>query len=328
MRAVIPRDPNLAPFDYEQRRLADLGVAVSFCGLTEAEMVAAAADAEVLFNAGNRLSAPALAQLRVCRLIAFYGIGVDAIDVPAATALGIVVANTPFFGVEEVADHALALLLACSRQLLRADRLVRGGGWRWDDLRPLRSLRGSTVGIIGLGNIGRAFAQRVMALGCDVLYFDPLLDGPPIPGPRPAPLDHLLSAADFVSIHAPRTPRTTGLLGERELRLMKPTAYLVNTARGPIIREHALVNALRERWIAGAALDVFEVEPPAADNPLLQLDNVLLSPHMASYTEQAWARLKEQACDAVERVARGEWPRHVVNRDVSPRVPLRLAPSD
>jgi D-3-phosphoglycerate dehydrogenase len=322
MRAVIPYDPNIAPYDYEQHRLASLGVNLQFCDQSEAGMVAAAADAEILFNNGNALSAAGLRQLRSCLLISFYGIGVDAVDVAAATELGIVVANAPLFGVEEVAEHALALLLACSRRLWQADRLVRDGGWDAAPLRPLRSLRGRTVGIVGFGNIGRALARKLLALGCDVLYCDPYVPEPPFPGPRSVTLHELLGAADFVSINAPRTPETTGLIGEPELARMKPSAFLVNTARGSIVQEAALARALHEGRIAGAALDVFAVEPLPLDSPLRDLPNVLLTPHIASMTEEAWARLKQEVCDAVECLVRGQWPRYVVNPAVRPRANL------
>ena len=323
MKVVIPNEPNFGPYGYEFERLGALGVEVALCGLSEAEIVAAARDAEVLCNNGNFLSRAALGQLPALQLIPFYGIGTDFIDVPAATELGIVVTNSPLFGVNEVAAHAVMLLMACARRLLASDRAVRRGDWDWSSFRPLRSLANSTVGVVGFGNIGRTFGRRMLGFGCRVLFYDPFVTSAPFEGPVPTPLDELLRQADYLSIHVPRTPQTSGLIGERELGLMKPTAFLINTARGAIVDEPALVRALAERRIAGAGLDVFVEEPLPLDHPFLGMDNVLLTPHTAGTTEESFHRLHVSACDRVEQLLRGQWPDHVVNPEVRPRAALR-----
>jgi len=323
MKVVIPDARDFRPYHYEARRLAALGVEAVFCAMAEEAIARAAADAEVIFDVGNPLSRAMLERLPRLELIAFYGIGTDVIDVAAATELGIVVTNSPLYGVDEVADHAVTLLLACARRLRLSDRAVRRGDWDWSGLGPLHSLAGSTVGVVGFGNIGRRVGQRMLAFGCRVLFHDPHVPSAPFAGAEPVTLEALLRAADYVSLHVPRTPASVGLIGARELALMRPTAFLINTGRGVVVDEPALVRALRERRIAGAGLDVFAEEPLPPGHPLLALDNVVLTPHWAGYTEEAWDRQRVDACDAVERLRRGEWPEHVVNRGVTPRAPLR-----
>jgi D-3-phosphoglycerate dehydrogenase len=323
VKVVIPDNPDFRPFDYERERLGALGVQVAFCGVPEGEIARAAADAEVLFDTSHPLSRATLERLPRLRLIAFYGIGTDFIDVPAATELGIVVTNAPLYGTNEVADHAVTLLLACSRRLRRADQVVRRGDWDWSSFRPLHSLAVSTVGVVGFGNIGRAFGRRMLAFGCRVLYHDPYVPEAPFEGAIPAPLQQLLREADYVSLHVPRTAESVDLIGARELALMKPTAFLVNTGRGAVVDQPALVQVLQQGRIAGAGLDVFAEEPLPPDHPLLALDNVILTPHWAGYSEEAWDRQRVVCCDAAEHVLRGEWPDNVVNPRVQPQVPLR-----
>ncbi len=322
MKVVISDDPICRPFDYEAQRLGALGIDVVLSDPGELVVRRIAAGADVLFNLGAPLSRETLEALTACRLVVFYGTGADCIDVAAATELGIVVANTPLFGYAEVADHAVAMLLMCSRRLADLDRAVRRTDWNWDPFRGFHSLSSQTVGIIGFGHIGQAMARRVNAFGCRIVYFDPYVPTSPIDDAAPESLENLLRISDYVTIHAPLTPDTAGLVGEAELRLMKPTAYLINTARGAIVDERPLIQALTERWIAGAALDVFPVEPLPQGHVLLTLPNVILSPHIAGYTVESHRRIREAACDAVERLLHGEWPRHVVNPTVHPRAAL------
>ena len=319
MKVVISDDPICRPFDYEQQRLSALGIDVAFSDPGESAIRRAAAEAEVLFSLGAPLSRETLDALPACQLIVFYGTGADSIDMPAATELGIVVANTPLFGYAEVADHALAMLLMCSRRLADLDRAVRRGNWDWDPFRDFHSLSSQTVGIMGFGHIGQAMARRLHALECRIVYFDPYVPTAPFDYVTPASLEQLLQTSDYVTIHAPLTKETAGSVGEAQVRLMKPTAYLINTARGAIVDERALVQALTAHRIAGAALDVFATEPLPEGHPLLTLPNVVLSPHIAGYTVESHRRIRETACDAVEQLLRGEWPRHVVNRAVQPR---------
>lgn len=250
-----------------------------------------------------------------CRVIARYGVGVDTVDVAAATARGIVVANVPDYATEEVSDHAVALILALHRRLPAYDRAVRGGRWDFRVGAPVPRLRELTVGIVGFGRIGRRVADKLRAFGVRCLATDPYV--PAFPAwVEAVPLDALVAGADVVSLHCPLTPETRHLIDQDRLRRMKPTAFLVNTARGAVVDTAALVRALREGWIAGAGLDVFEEEPLPPDHPLHALDQVILTPHAAFYSEGALLELKHKAATAVLDVLQGRRPASVVNPEV------------
>jgi D-3-phosphoglycerate dehydrogenase len=254
------------------------------------------------------------------KVISRTGVGYDAVDVAAATAHGVAVCTTVGANDDTVADFAVTLMLALSRQLFRGHAEVASGGWN----RPIgRDFYGSTVGIVGLGLIGRGLVARLAGFRCRVLAYDVYRDEAFARehGLRYVELLDLLREADFVSLHAPLVPATRGLIGERELRLMKPTAYLVNTARGPLVQEAALHQALKERWIAGAGIDVFEQEPPVG-SPLLDpsLDNLILAPHMAGITAESSRRSAVMACESVAHLLGGEAPLHqVVNPEALER---------
>jgi D-3-phosphoglycerate dehydrogenase len=254
------------------------------------------------------------------RAIGRAGIGVDNIDLAAATERGICVVNTPDAPTEPVAEKAVGWMLMLSHRLREADRVARGAGWQERASLLGHDLAGKTLGVIGIGRVGGRVAHICSAaLSMRVLASDPhtnparahLLGLEPVPS-----LDELLPAADFVSLHCPLTDETRGMLGERELRMMKPTAYLVNAARAQIVREEALLRALREGWIAGAAIDVFPSEPPPPDYPLLALDNVILSPHFASLTHEGVMRISMGSAEQVLMVLRGERPPNLVNPEV------------
>lgn len=282
---------------------------------SEDDLREAAADADAVLVCYAPITRRVIDRLHRCRIIARYGIGVDNVDVAAATEKGIVVTNVPDYCVDEVSDHALALLLACARKVPFLDRRVRAGRWEARDAVPMSRLRGQTLGLIGFGKIPRRVAEKAQALGLRVLAYDPYVSREEMEAHRvtQAPLDQVLAQADFVSVHAPLVPETRGLIGERALRTMKPTAYLINTARGPIVDETALARALRDGWIAGAALDVLESEPPRPDNPLLGLETVILTPHVAFYSEESVRDLQRKAAEEVARVLAGEPPRSPVN---------------
>jgi len=300
----------------EEAVFAEAGLEVTLARCTTAADVAEQGrDAAGLVVQYAPVDAAALAALGRCRVIARYGVGVDTIDVEAATARGIWVANVPDYGTEEVADHALALLLALLRGVGRLDRSVRAGEWDFSLVRPLRRLSTLTVGVVGCGRIGGAFSRRLRALGLAVLAHDP--SGVPDPlqalGVRPASLDALLAEADAVSLHLPLTPRTRGLVGPAALAAMKPGAYLVNTARGGLVDTPALLAALDEGRLAGAALDVLAQEPPGPEDPVRGHPKVLLTPHAAWYAEESMLTLKREAAREVVRVLAGGRPRSPVN---------------
>jgi D-3-phosphoglycerate dehydrogenase len=249
-----------------------------------------------------------------------YGIGVDNIDLKSATERGIPVANVPDYCITTVADHALGLLLALNRRIVTADCMVRTGKWGvWTS--PSLRLKGfdlerKVLGLIGVGKIGSAIAARARGFDMKVIAYDPYLNKETAKtlGIELGDLDTLLKNSDFISIHSPLTPETRGMIGERELHSMKKTAYIINTARGPIINETALYKALRSGWIAGAGIDVYEKEPPNSENPLFKLENVVLTPHIAYYTEEAIWRLEMSAVEEAVRILQGQLPRNLVNR--------------
>jgi D-3-phosphoglycerate dehydrogenase len=326
-RGVLVTDYAWPSLDIEREILRDVDgeLIVAETG-EEDELVALAPRASAILTNWKRVPAAALDAAPDCMVVSRYGVGVDNIPVEHATDLGILVTNVPDFCLEEVSDHALALLLACARRIVTFSRATRDG--RWDLLghaRGLPRLREQTLGVIGLGNIGRRLAAKALGLGLRVLAYTPRLEEGSLDGVETTrDLDRLLAESDYVSLHAPATPETRGLIGEAELRRMKPSAYLINTSRGALVDEAALERALREGWIAGAALDVLSQEPPPPDHPFLALDNVIVTPHAAFYSDTAIAELQTKAARNVATALRGEIPEMIVNRAVLERPALRL----
>ena len=318
---VVHSDPGLHPLDSSmQARLEGLGAQVVLFAGTHDDFLEAAIDADAILNADFQITARIVASLRCCRVISRFGIGVDNIDVDAATARGIPVANVPDFCTEEVANRALTLLLACASQLLQLDRRVREGEWRGGELPDTVQIEGQILGLIGFGRIARAVARRGRAFGMKVIAHDPYLTPSAIEqeGASAASFEEVLSRSDILSLHAPLTPETHHLINAAALRLVKPSAILINCARGGLIDEQVLVDALRERRLARAGLEVLESEPPRRDNPLVTMDQVVFTPHSAAHTKKALQRVREAAVDAVVRVLKGERPLHVVNPSVLP----------
>ncbi len=256
-------------------------------------------------------SAPGVERLKI---ISRWGVGYDAIDLAAATKHGVIVANTPGLLNEAVADYTFALLLALSRNVAEGHRTMRNGEWTpgWGG-----DVAGKTLGIIGCGRIGQAVARRASGFNLRLLGYD-LKPNPEAVklGVQPVTFDDLLAQSDFVCLHAALTPENRGLIGEAQLRKMKPTAYLINTARGALIDEMALVRALQEKWIAGAALDAFVKEPLPIDHPLRHAPNLLLTPHQASFGYDTGKAVSDLAAQAILDVKAGQRPQFVVNTDV------------
>lgn len=294
---------------------------------TEEEIISACAEADIVLleYAGTPITERVIANLPRCRAFVKYGIGVDNIDIPAATRHRIVVCNAASFCVEEVSDHAMALLLAAVRRVPAMDRNIRSGGWfNFPQADCVRRLSRLTVGLIGFGRVAQAVARKLQGWGMPILAFDPFAPAAPAASHvRTVGLEELLRTSDVISIHVPLTAESRGMIGETELRLMKNSAIVINTSRGRVIDEAALVKALQEDWIAGAALDVFDVEPLAAGHPLLSLKNTILTPHYAGRSEDSMQELKRIVADSVEAVVSGFWPPFPVNPYVAPRVPLR-----
>ena len=291
---------------------------------SEEELIETIRDADGLLVVFRPITARVIDALRRCRVIGRYGVGVDNVDLDAATARGIVVANVPDYCLHEVSNHALTFLLACAKQLVPLNNAAKGGSWRKAPLAGIGEIYGQTLGIIGLGNIGQLVARKARAFGMEVLAHDPFVPERVAAAHEVAlvPLAELLERSDYVSVHTPLTAETQGMLGEREFRMMKPGACLINTSRGGVLDEAALVEALRAGWIAGAALDVLAKEPPDADHPLLAMENVILPPHTAAQSRPAMAELSRRVAAAVADVLGGRWPPAVANPAVRERITL------
>jgi D-3-phosphoglycerate dehydrogenase len=293
---------------------------------SEEDVIEAAADADGLIVGYSHITARVLDALPRCRIVSRYGIGVDVIDIPAATRRGVVVTNVPDFCLDEVADHTMALLLALARKVVTLDRAVRDGravkeGY-WETLRvarPMYRLSKQALGIIGLGNIGRYVAKRAQAFGMRVLSApDPAVsvEEATALGTTVVPLDEILAKVDYLTLHVPLLDSTRHLINADRLALMKPSAAIINTSRGPVIHEAALVDALRDGRLAGAGLDVYEDEPISPDNPLRTMENVVLSSHAAWYSEDSMHDVKVKAARAVADFLQGRVPESVVNPEV------------
>ena len=273
----------------------------------EAELIELVRDCDGILTCFKRVTPAVVHAGKRLRVIGRYGIGTDNIAVDVATECGIPVTNVPDYCADEVAEHVLALMFALIRGLQAYAKPIRAGDWSLANGMPTSRIAGSTLGIIGHGAIGRALEQRARGLGIDVLVHTRTTG---------VPLLEVAERADAISIHVPATPDTEGLIDATFLRAMKPTAYLINTARGSIVDSDALVTALRDGEIAGAGLDVFSPEPLSAEHPLLSLPNVIATPHTAFYSEQSVAQLAELAAQNVADVLAGRRPRWIVNPSV------------
>jgi D-3-phosphoglycerate dehydrogenase / 2-oxoglutarate reductase len=272
------------------------------------DILAAARDADAILVTYAKLPGELLRQLKNCKAIGRFGLGVDNIDLLAAKELGIAVNYVPDYCLREVSDHAMALLLALARKVPFSNKLVQSGRWEVPPIVPLRRLEGQTLGLIGFGNIPRALAPKAKAFGLKVLTYDPYVnaDAAAALGVETVSFDDLLAPSDFISVHAPLQPATRGLMNAKTFAKMKKGACLINTARGPLVDEAALVSALDSGQLGGAALDVVTTEPLAKDSPLLGRDNVILTPHTAFYSVEALEELQTKCASDVARVLSGE----------------------
>ncbi|MDH7499513.1 MAG: C-terminal binding protein, partial [candidate division NC10 bacterium] len=284
----------------------------------EEETIRATAGAHAVLNASAKITARVIESLEDCLVIARYGIGVDNVDIPAATEKGIILCNVPDFCFEEVSDTAMSLILATTRKVCQMSHLVKKGIWNRSLAKPIHKFSLQTLGLIAFGNIARTLVKKAKPFGFRIIAYDPYVD-PKVgqqAGVELVSLDRLLRESDIISIHAPLTQETFHLIGEAEMKKMKPSAFLINTGRGPLVDGKALYEALREGRLAGAGLDVMEKEPPDPSDPLLTLDNVVFTPHYASYTEEAYHELAVKAAQGAASVLRGEFPKYFVNQEV------------
>jgi len=271
-------------------------------------------DADALLTTYARIPAAIIAQMTRCQIIARFGIGVDNVDIPAATAKGIVVTRVPDYCLDEVSDHAMALLLALVRKIPFSNVRTHAGRWEMKAVTPIHRLRGTVLGLVAFGQIPQLVAPKAKSFGLRVVTYDPYVADEVLAraGVERVEFDELVRISDYVSIHTPLLPATHHLFNADLLRRMKPTAYLINTARGPIVDEAALADALDRRELAGAALDVMEKEPPTG-SPLLGRDNVIITPHTSFYSEESLVDLQTKAAEEVFRVLTGQAPRNPVN---------------
>ena len=312
---VVLTDYVWESLDIEKETLAGLAELVALKAKTPDEFLPDASDCDALLNTyAGPITAEAMARMPKCKIIARYGIGVDTIDLGAATEAGIIVTNNPTYCIDEVAEHAMALILALARKIVVYDRGVRAGAWDIAPGKPIFRLSGSTLGLIGFGHIGRQVALRARAFGMRIFFFDPAV-GATVDGidAKKADLSELLREADFISLHPPLVPATRRMINDDALRQMKPTAYLINCARGPIVDTDALARALDADRIAGCALDTVDPEPLPDPHPLRGRENVIICPHVAWYSEQSLKALQAGAPAEVRRVLCGQWPVNVVN---------------
>lgn len=304
---------------------------------TEAEIVqlAGSADAIICTATFQPLSRQVIEQLTRCRFIMSMGIGFDRLDVQAATERGILAANVPDYCQEEMSDHVMALILASTRKIIKLNDVVKTGGWRQEpepDIQrgiwpTMSRLRDQTLGVIGLGRIARTLLPKARGFGMRIIAHDPYLDAGQFKalGVEHVAFDTLLSESDFITLHAPLSPATRHLLGREQFKKLKSSAYLVNTARGGLIDQEALYEALSSGRLAGAALDVTDPEPIRPDDPLLKLDNVIVTPHSAHASIPALMAVLMRPVEEMVRVFRGEWPVGLINHEAKERYSKRWA---
>jgi D-3-phosphoglycerate dehydrogenase len=315
-------------YPYEHEALRPLGITIVTADAdSDAEYVAQVKDADAIIAGGRVMSAEIISQLDKCKVIANGGVGVDRVDVDAATAHGVVVTNVPDVFLDEVANHAMMLILCCTKKTLPLDRCVRENRWR--DARqymaPMPKLTNEVLGLVAFGNIPRKVARRAQGFDMQVIAWDPFVKDDVFEQygvERVTDLSDVFSRSDFVSAHLPLNKDTRGLLGYALFSVMQPTAYFINTGRGPTHVEADLIRALNEKKLAGAGLDVMEVEPTRPDNPLHQMENVVLTPHSASVSDVSDVERRRRVGQEIAAVLQGRMPRSVVNREVLEKVQL------
>lgn len=317
----------VAALDLEREELSAVGAElIEVAARSEQEFIEAARDADGIYARGRRITAEVIENLNRCVVIGNASIGTDAVDVEAATSAGIVVTNVPDMFIEEVADHTFALLLASARHLKLMETMVHGGNW--SSGRPyflnIPRLLGQTLGLIAFGNVAQAVARRAQAFNMQVLAYDPYISELEMTkiGVQPVSLNELLDRSDFVSMHTPLNDETRAMMSTEQFARMKATAIYLNNGRGRTTDEAALTKALQEGQIGGAGLDVLEQEPPDLENALLHMDNVIVTPHIASASARMMPETRRRAGREIATVLSGRWPRSCVNPTVLPRTDL------
>jgi D-3-phosphoglycerate dehydrogenase len=316
---VVATDTHLFPLREELEALGPLGCAVvSAVCKSEDETIAACRGAHVVLDTAAKITRRVIGELKDLLAICRYGVGVDTVDIPAATEHGVIVANVPDFCFDEVADTAMSLILSVPRKVHLLNAMIHRGVWDKDAARPVHKFRGATLGLFAFGNIARNVCRKAAAFGFRIIACDPYL-APDSVRDYPVTLvdfETLLRESDLISVHGPLTDETRHRFDEAAFRRMKRSAFFFNLGRGPIHHQPALTRALSEGWIAGAGLDVLEKEPPDPADPILKLDNVVFTPHYASYTEEAYQELQRKTGENAAAVLRGHFPKYLVNPEV------------
>lgn len=313
---VLVTDHVFPSIDLAREELTKVGAELIMVGRDREAVMQALPEVDAVLNTYFPLDAELIGRMRRCRIIARFGIGVDNVDVVAAERRGIWVTNVPDYCIDEVADHTLALILSLLRKVTFLNALTHAGQWTYEPARPIHRLAGLVLGLIGFGQIGRRVCEKSRVFGFQALAYDPYVSPGDIreAGASPAELSTLLACSDVVSVHVPLTPQTRHLLNRETIGRMKPGAFLVNTSRGGIVDEAALREALDEGRLAGAALDVLEREGAAWDSPLRGHPRVILTPHVAFYSEASVSELQRKAARQVAKVLSGLAPDYPVNR--------------
>jgi D-3-phosphoglycerate dehydrogenase len=314
-------------YAFELEALSPIADLIEVEATTPAEFLAAAHDADAIITSwGVKIDRQVIAGLERCVIVGVASVGVDMVDVEAATEAGIVVTNVPDVFIEEVADHAMMLLLAATRRVKAMDGIIREGEWFRGRavLAEVPRLMGRTLGLIGFGSVARGVARRARAFGLRIVACDPYISELVMTaeGVEPMSFEELLARSDYLSMHAPLNVETRHMLSTAEFAAVKPGVVVINTARGATIDEHALISALQAGRVAAAGLDVLEKEPPSPDNPLLSMPNVVLTPHVAAASTRMRPETRRRAAREVALALRGRWPMSCVNPTVLPRTPL------
>jgi len=313
---VVITDCDHGSIEEEKEEFGRMGAELILAQVQEEkDLIRVCKDADGLVNQYALLTRRVLENLPKCKVVSRYGVGVDSVDLKAATDLGIIVANVPDYCMDEVANQTIAMILTLIRKTAFFDRKVKSGEWDFRQGIPIYRTKGKTMGLIGCGKIGLEVAKRISAFGVKVMTFDPYLEKAP-EGVELKDFDTVLKESDFISIHCPLNDSTRHLIGDEAFKKMEKKPFLINTSRGPIIDGKALIQALKEGHISGAGLDVLEKEPPDSQNPMLKMENVVLSPHIGFYSEESISELKRRTAKNVSDVLMGRGPDSVVNRKV------------
>ncbi|MHA6250768.1 C-terminal binding protein [Oceanobacillus sp. CAU 1775] len=323
---VVITDHEYPNLEYEKKVLAheDIELEIYQCK-TEEDVIEACRGADGIINMYAPLTRRVIETLDNCKIITRFGVGVDTIDLEAATEKGICVGNVPDYGIDEVSDHAFALILTLLRKVNLANHIVTRDTWDVNTIKPIRRLNTLTVGLIGFGNIPRRLAEKVKVFGMHVIVFDPFLPEEVAKehGVELVSLEDACKRSDVISVHAPLTPATKGMIGKEQFQMMKKGVFIVNTARGPVIDEEALIQALENDTVQGAGLDVIEVEPIDRNHPFLKMDNVVITPHMAGYSEESAEEMRSKAAlGVIDVLIHGQYPKYLVNKTVTEQVSL------